>query len=66
MVDLLLVVVLDFLFDRKAMRFVVAGDHVQQVSLEASEIVHIGSVFYQDIRVSRAKVSELLERAPSA
>jgi len=39
-VDLLLVVVLEFLLDREAVWLVLAGDHVQQVTLEACQVVH--------------------------
>lgn len=39
----LLVVVFEFIFDRKAMRITEASDDIQQITLEAREIVHIFS-----------------------
>ncbi len=39
--DLALVVLLKFVFDHEAMWLVLTGDHVQQVALKYSEIVHI-------------------------
>ena len=40
-VDLLLVVVLEFLLDRQPVGFLAAGDDVQQVPLEPGKIVHV-------------------------
>jgi hypothetical protein len=38
--DLLLVVVFEFLLDGEAVRILEAGDHVQEVALEAGQVVH--------------------------
>jgi hypothetical protein len=39
--DLSLVVLLEFVFDRQPMGFVLARDSVEQVALEACEVIHI-------------------------
>src|SRR6056297_1006079 len=47
MVDLLLVVVLEFLLDREPVGLVEAGDHVEQVTLKTRKVVHTTDSVYQ-------------------
>jgi hypothetical protein len=39
-VDLLLVVLLQFLLDREPVGLVATGDHVEQVTLKSCQVVH--------------------------
>ncbi|EMA56617.1 hypothetical protein C451_01293 [Halococcus thailandensis JCM 13552] len=50
MVDLLLVVFFEFVLELKPVRFVLAGSHVQQVALEASQIIHILGMVIQRLK----------------
>ena len=54
MMDLFFVIVLEFLFDRKPMRFIQASNNIEQIALETGQIVHIVTMSITNLNQSKA------------